>query len=653
MIGQTIERRPKTVTQAEAEAGTVTDPRTWTPERDKQAIEALESFQSAEQTKLDNIEAGAEVNTVDSVAGKTGVVTLDTDDVSEASNLYYTEGRVSANSDVSANTAHRNVSSGNPHSLDIDDVTPTTTKGDVIVENGANAVRLGVGTDGQQLEADSSEATGIKWVTPLRFFDFPYRATTNSQTPAPNSGRLIWNTVDQTAATELFLSTTTDAGSDIAELLELLAKEGVQVTIFDRSDVSLRITYTITADATDNTTYFTIPVSFEGNTTTFSNNSNLTVLFNTGLQTPEAFKEISQETDLVGDSLKVIRVNSAEDKLEPFDISLDDIDETATGKIFTDAERTKLGNLNDGYKGFFATPSALTTAFPTASNGDFATVGSTDTIWAWDGDTTAWVDTDSNSLGDMLKTTYDPTSINGDAFDMANMVESATEKIFSNTERTKLGDIELNATADQSNVEIETAYNAQVAAASQVEMETGTEAAIRRMSPLRVAQAIAALGGAHLGSFDANDALFPSSNPAVADSRNSHPILAFDDTIAENIIFNDAMPRHYREGDILIDIDWIAETATTGGVTWGVEIERNAPGGNDIDSDSFATQQTGNSTTNATSGIVTRTTITLTQAEADDIEARDSYRMRLQRVVGDGGDTMTDDAQILNVAVRQ
>lgn len=49
--------------------------------------------------------------------------------------------------------------------LDIDDVTPTTTKGDLIVENGTNAVRLGVGTNGQALFADSAEATGVKWAT--------------------------------------------------------------------------------------------------------------------------------------------------------------------------------------------------------------------------------------------------------------------------------------------------------------------------------------------------------------------------------------------------------------------------------------------------------------------------------------------------------
>ena len=54
----------------------------------------------------------------------------------------------------------------NPHGVDIDDVTPTTTKGDIIVENGTNAIRVAVGTDGQVLEADSVEASGVKWATP-------------------------------------------------------------------------------------------------------------------------------------------------------------------------------------------------------------------------------------------------------------------------------------------------------------------------------------------------------------------------------------------------------------------------------------------------------------------------------------------------------
>ena len=93
---------------------------------------AKNSYPSADATKLAGIAAGAEVNVqsnwnetdtnsdafiqnkptipsaapVDSVNGDTGVVVLDTDDIGEGTtNLYYTEGRVSANSSVAANTA--------------------------------------------------------------------------------------------------------------------------------------------------------------------------------------------------------------------------------------------------------------------------------------------------------------------------------------------------------------------------------------------------------------------------------------------------------------------------------------------------------------------------------------------------------------------
>jgi len=63
------------------------------------------SFDSASSTKLASIETGAEVNTVDSVNGQTGAVSLSTSNVSEGSNLYYSDSRVTNNSSVSANTA--------------------------------------------------------------------------------------------------------------------------------------------------------------------------------------------------------------------------------------------------------------------------------------------------------------------------------------------------------------------------------------------------------------------------------------------------------------------------------------------------------------------------------------------------------------------
>ncbi len=57
------------------------------------------------------------------------------------------------------------VSGGVPAWTTTADVTPLTTKGDLFTFDTADA-RLGVGTNGQILVADSAEATGLKWATP-------------------------------------------------------------------------------------------------------------------------------------------------------------------------------------------------------------------------------------------------------------------------------------------------------------------------------------------------------------------------------------------------------------------------------------------------------------------------------------------------------
>ncbi|MCQ2272548.1 MAG: hypothetical protein MJZ72_07165 [Bacteroidales bacterium] len=57
-------------------------------------------------------------------------------------------------------------------------------------------------------------------------------------------------------------------------------------------------------------------------------------------------------------------------------------------------------------KGYYATVDALKAAYPTATAGDFAIVGETDTIWVWndESDKSGWVNTDTHG---------EVTSVNG------------------------------------------------------------------------------------------------------------------------------------------------------------------------------------------------------------------------------------------------
>ena len=63
------------------------------------------------------------------------------------------------------------------------------------------------------------------------------------------------------------------------------------------------------------------------------------------------------------------------------------------GKLFKKAGEGSGGGDSHNL-GWYATSSDLTTAYPTATAGDWAIVGATDTVWVWDTDNSQWVDTD-------------------------------------------------------------------------------------------------------------------------------------------------------------------------------------------------------------------------------------------------------------------
>ena len=115
------------------------------------------------------------VGAVTSVNGAVGVVVLDTADVAEDTNLYYTEARVAANSAVAANTAKTGITTAQAGEITANNakVTNATHTGDVtgdgvltIANNVVNATKLDVtgdGTAGQLLQSDGDGS--MTWVT--------------------------------------------------------------------------------------------------------------------------------------------------------------------------------------------------------------------------------------------------------------------------------------------------------------------------------------------------------------------------------------------------------------------------------------------------------------------------------------------------------
>ena len=148
-------------------------------------------------------------------------------------------------------------------------------------------------------------------------------------------------------------------------------------------------------------------------------------------------------------------------------------------------------------------------------------------------------------------------------------------------------------------------------------------------------------------TFTALDNSPPATNFATLDTRNSIPVLDFDDTTQEYSVFGFIMPEGASLGSGLkTRIHWMATSATTGNCEWEVKIER---GNTDLDSDSYDTVVTASTTTNGTSGIPTVTEITITTI--DGAVAGDYVRLNISRDPATASD-MTGDAELIAVEVR-
>lgn len=156
-----------------------------------------------------------------------------------------------------------------------------------------------------------------------------------------------------------------------------------------------------------------------------------------------------------------------------------------------------------------------------------------------------------------------------------------------------------------------------------------------------------------LDKFTANDAVFVGANAASGGARNGHSLILFDDTVNEEIILESIMSDDYDgAADFIVEPQWAGASAIVGDVKWNAQIERLDEGGADLDVDNFAAVQTVTEATEGTSGELTYTGITFTNAEADGIQPGEAYRLKIIRDAVAAGDDMVGDAQLLSVDLR-
>jgi hypothetical protein len=156
--------------------------------------------------------------------------------------------------------------------------------------------------------------------------------------------------------------------------------------------------------------------------------------------------------------------------------------------------------------------------------------------------------------------------------------------------------------------------------------------------------------GDTLLSFGALANMPPASAFATVDTRNAHVCLDFDAGTDESAVFAGILPRL---ANTTVVLAWAASSATSGDVVWNVAWERDDTG-TDLDADSFATANSATATTSATSGALTYTSITFTTgAQMDNIAAGERFRLKVTRDADNAADTMTGDAELFAVHVRE
>ena len=145
----------------------------------------------------------------------------------------------------------------------------------------------------------------------------------------------------------------------------------------------------------------------------------------------------------------------------------------------------------------------------------------------------------------------------------------------------------------------------------------------------------------------------PAATPALLDTRNSHPVLDFDDATNWSAVFTAIMPRSYAEGGLTVYIHYAMSSAEAGNIDWDAAFERIGDQQQDLDADGFAAVQSVNDTdVPGTSGLVDIVSIAFTDgAQMDSIAVGESFRIMITRDAV--SDTAAGDAELIAVEIKE
>ena len=146
----------------------------------------------------------------------------------------------------------------------------------------------------------------------------------------------------------------------------------------------------------------------------------------------------------------------------------------------------------------------------------------------------------------------------------------------------------------------------------------------------------------------------PDSRPGGSSPAEAVPVWDFDDTTDEYIDVYGVLATNYSGGGLTVALYWSATSATSGAVVWRAAIRRIADDADDVDASQTYDFNSVTATTASASGEVDYTTITFTSgADMDSLAAGEQFILRLTRDADNGSDTMTGDAELHAVVVRE